>query len=312
MLLVMSVPCIAAAAYPDHPIRVVVPVAPGGGNDIVARLLARQLSDRWGQPVVVDNRPGASTAIGSEIVARASPDGYTIMLCSVSFAINAAARARLPFDPIRDFAPITQVARVPQIVVVNPALPAASLKEFIALAKAKPGQLNYASAGNGSSTHLAMELLMDMAGIALNHVPYKGTGPGMTDVIAGHVQVTFNAIPPAMPHVKSGKVRALGVANPRRFPTLPEVPTFGEAGLPGYTFASWFGILAPARTPREILRQLNEELVRIIRDPEMNKTFIELGIDPLATSPEEFGKNLRADIARSAELVRKHHIRAEN
>ena len=312
LLLALAVPCTAAAAYPDHPIRIVVPVAPGGGNDIVARLLARRLSDRWGQPVVVDNRPGASTAIGSEIVARATPDGYTIMLCSVSFAINAAARAKLPFDPIRDFAPITQVARVPQIVVVNPSLPAASLKEFIALAKAKPGQLNYASAGNGSSTHLAMELLMEMAGIALNHVPYKGTGPGMTDVIAGHVQVTFNAIPPVLPHVKSGKVRALGVANPRRFPTLPDVPTFGEAGLPGYTFASWFGIMAPARTPREILRQLNEELVRIIRDPEVNKTFIELGIDPLGTTPEEFGKNLRADIARSSELVRKHNIRAEN
>lgn len=309
--LVLTVPCGAAAAYPDHPIRIVVPVAPGGGNDIVARMLARRLSDRWGQPVVVDNRPGASTAIGSEIVARASPDGYTIMLCSVSFAINAAARAKLPFDPIRDFAPITQVARVPQIVVVNPSLAAASLKEFIALAKAKPGQINYASAGNGSSTHLAMELLMEMTGISLNHVPYKGTAPGLTDVIAGHVQVTFNAIPPSLPHVKSGKVRALGVANPRRFPTLPDVPTFDEAGLPGYTFSSWFGILAPARTPREILLKLNAELVRIIRDPEINKTFIELGIDPLGTSPEQFGKNLRADIARSTDMLRKRNIRAE-
>jgi tripartite-type tricarboxylate transporter receptor subunit TctC len=311
LMLALAAPCGAAAAYPDHPIRIVVPVAPGGGNDIVARMLARRLSDRWSQPVVVDNRPGASTAIGSEIVARASPDGYTIMLCSVSFAINAAARARLPFDPIRDFAPITQVARVPQIVVVNPSLPAASLKEFIALAKAKPGQINYASAGNGSSTHLAMELLMEMTGISLNHVPYKGTAPGLTDVIAGHIQVTFNAIPPVLPHVKSGKVRALGVANPRRFPTLPDVPTFDEAGLPGYTFSSWFGILAPARTPREILRQLNAELVRIIRDPEINRTFIELGIDPLGTSPEEFGKNLRADITQWSDLVRRRNIRAE-
>jgi tripartite-type tricarboxylate transporter receptor subunit TctC len=311
MMLALAIPRIAAAAYPDHPIRIVVPVAPGGGNDIVARMLARKLADKWGQPVVVDNRPGASTAIGSEIVARASPDGYTIMLCSVSFAINAAARARLPFDPIRDFAPITQVARVPQIVVVNPSLPAASLKEFIALAKAKPGQINYASSGNGGSTHLAMELLMDMAGISLNHVPYKGTAPGLTDVIAGHVQAIFNAIPPVLPHLKSGKVRALGVANPRRFPTLPDVPTFDEAGLPGYTFSSWFGILAPARTPREILRQLNTELVRIIRDPEVNRTFIELGIDPLGTSPEEFGKNLLADIAQSKDMLRKHNIRAE-
>jgi tripartite-type tricarboxylate transporter receptor subunit TctC len=298
-------------AYPDHPIRIVVPVAAGGGNDIVARMLARQLSDKWGQSVVVDNRPGASTAIGSEIVAKANPDGYTIMLCSISFAINAAARDKLPFDPVRDFAPITQVARVPQVVVVNPSLPAASLKEFIALARAKPGQINYASAGNGSSTHLAMELLMEMTGISLNHVPYKGTAPGLTDVIAAHVQATFNAIPPVLPHVRSGRVRALGVANPRRFPTLPDVPTFDEAGLPGYTFSSWFGILAPARTPREILGKLNAELVRIIRDPEINKSFIDLGIDPLGTSPEDFGKNLRADIARWSDMVRKRGIRAE-
>jgi tripartite-type tricarboxylate transporter receptor subunit TctC len=200
---------------------------------------------------------------------------------------------------------------VPQIVVVNPSLPAASLKEFIALAKAKPGQFNFASSGNGSSPHLAMELLMEMTGILLNHVPYKGTAPGLTDIIAGHVQAGFNAIPPVLPHVKSGKVRALGVANPRRFPTLPDVPTFDEAGLPGYTFSSWFGILAPARTPREILLQLNAELVRIIRDPEINRTFVELGIDPLGTSPEAFGKNLRADIERSAGVLRRRNIRAE-
>ena len=172
LMLALAGSC-GAAAYPAHPIRIVVPVAAGGGNDIVARMLARRLSDRWGQPVVVDNRPGASTAIGSEIVAKAAPDGYTIMLCSVSFAINAAARAKLPFDPVRDFAPVTHVARVPQILLVNPSVPAATLKEFIALAKAKPGQINFASAGNGSSTHLAMELLMDMAGINMNHVPYK-------------------------------------------------------------------------------------------------------------------------------------------
>lgn len=310
-LLLASAASSAVAAWPDHPIRIVVPVAPGGGNDIVARMLAKKLSETWGQPVVVDNRPGASTAIGSEIVARAAPDGYTIMLCSVSFAVNAAARAKLPFDPVRDFAPITHVARVPQILLVNPSLPANSLKEFIALAKAKPGQINFASAGNGSSTHLAMELLMEMTGIAMNHVPYKGTSPGMTDVIAGNVQATFNAVPPALPQIKAGKIRALALANPRRFPTLPDVPTFDEAGLPGYTFSSWFGILAPARVPREIIARYNTELVRIIREPEMNKTFVELGIEPLGTSPEEFGKNLRADIARWSGLVKKRNIHAE-
>ena len=309
--LLMLIAVSAAATYPDHPIRFVVPVAAGGGNDIVARLLAQKLTDAWGQSVVVDNRPGAATAIGAEIVARAIPDGYTIMLTSVSFAINAGMRKQLPFDPVRDFATITQVARVPQIMVVNPAVPAATLAEFIALAKAKPGQLNYASAGTGSSTHLAMELFMDMTGTKLNHVPYKGTAPGLTDVIAGHVQITFDAIPPTLPHVKSNRVRALAIGGTQRFPTLPDVPTLAEAGLPNYTFQSWFGIFAPARTPEAVVRTLNRELVRIIALPETRKAFVELGIEPVGTSPEEFGKYLRAEIARWSDVMRAHNIRGE-
>ena len=309
--LLMLIAVSAAAAYPDHPIRFVVPVAAGGGNDIVARLLAQKLTDAWGQSVVVDNRPGAATAIGAEIVARAIPDGYTIMLTSVSFAINAGMRKQLPFDPVRDFATITQVARVPQIMVVNPAVPAATLAEFIALAKAKPGQLNYASAGTGSSTHLAMELFMDMTGTRLNHVPYKGTAPGLTDVIAGHVQITFDAIPPTLPHVKSSRVRALAIGGAQRFPTLPDVPTLAEAGLPNYTFQSWFGIFAPARTPEAVVRTLNRELVRINALPETRKAFVELGIEPVGTSPEEFGKYLRAEIARWSDVMRAHNIRGE-
>jgi tripartite-type tricarboxylate transporter receptor subunit TctC len=309
--LLMLIAVSAAAAYPDHPIRFVVPVAAGGGNDIVARLLAQKLTDAWGQSVVVDNRPGAATAIGAEIVARAIPDGYTIMLTSVSFAINAGMRKQLPFDPVRDFATITQVARVPQIMVVNPAVPAATLAEFIALAKAKPGQLNYASAGTGSSTHLAMELFMDMTGTKLNHVPYKGTAPGLTDVIAGHVQITFDAIPPTLPHVKSNRVRALAIGGTQRFPTLPDVPTLAEAGLPNYTFQSWFGIFAPARTPAAVVRTLNRELVRIIALPETRKAFVELGIEPVGTSPEDFGKYLRAEIARWSDVMRAHNIRGE-
>jgi len=309
--LLMLIAVSAAAAYPDHPIRFVVPVAAGGGNDIVARLLAQKLTDAWGQSVVVDNRPGAATAIGAEIVARAIPDGYTIMLTSVSFAINAGMRKQLPFDPVRDFATITQVARVPQIMVVNPAVPAATLAEFIALAKAKPGQLNYASAGTGSSTHLAMELFMDMTGTKLNHVLYKGTAPGLTDVIAGHVQITFDAIPPTLPHVKSNRVRALAIGGTQRFPTLPDVPTLAEAGLPNYTFQSWFGIFAPARTPEAVVRTLNRELVRIIALPETRKAFVELGIEPVGTSPEDFGKYLRAEIARWSDVMRAHNIRGE-
>ena len=300
-----------SAAYPDHPLRLVVPVAAGGGNDIVARMLAQKLTDAWGQAVVVDNRPGAATAIGAEIVARAIPDGHTIMLTSVSFAINAGMRQKLPFDAVRDFATVTQVARVPQIIVVNPAVPAATLAEFIALAKARPGQLNYASAGSGSSTHLAMEIFMDMTAIKLNHVPYKGTAPGLTDVIAGHVQVTFDAIPPTLPHIRSGRVRALAIGGPQRFPTLPEVPTLAEAGVPNYTFQSWFGILAPARTPEAVVHALNRELVRIIGLPETRKVFTELGIEPLGTSPEEFGKYLRAEIARWTAVMRAHDIRGD-
>jgi tripartite-type tricarboxylate transporter receptor subunit TctC len=212
---------------------------------------------------------------------------------------------------VRDFATVTQVARVPQIMVVNPALPAATLAEFIALAKTKPGQINYASAGTGSSTHLAMEIFMDMTGVKLNHVPYKGTAPGLTDVIAGHVQATFDAIPPVVPHIKSGRVRALVIGGNQRFPTLPDVPTLAEAGLPGYTFQSWFGIFAPARTPDAIVRQLNRELVRIIRLPQTHRAFIDLGIEPLGSSPEEFGKYLRAEIARWSQVARAHNIRGE-
>ncbi len=301
----------AIAGYPDHPVRLVVPVAAGGGNDIVARMFAQKLTAAWAQAVVVDNRPGAATAIGADIVAKAIPDGYTIMLTSVSFAINAGMRSKLPFDPVRDFAGITQIARVPQIMVVNPALSAATLAEFIALAKSKPGQINYASAGTGSSTHLAMEIFMDMTGTRLNHVPYKGTAPGLTDVMAGHVQVTFDAIPPTLPHIRGGRVRALAIGGPQRFPTLPDVPTLAEAGLPNYTFQSWFGILAPARTPDAIVRTLNRELVRIIHLPETRRIFTELGIEPLGTSPPEFSSYLRAEIARWSAVMRTHNIRAE-
>ncbi len=296
------------AAYPERPLRFIVPVAAGGGNDIVARLLGQKLTAAWGQQVVVDNRPGAAMAIGAELTARASPDGYTIMIVSASFAINAAVQPKLPFDPIADFAPVTLLARVPQILVINPGVAARSLAEFIALARAQPGRLNYASAGAGSSTHLAMLLFSDMARVSLNHVPYKGTAPGLADVIAGHVQVTFDAIPPALAHVNSGRVRALAVANPRRFPSLADVPTFAQAGLPDYTFASWFAVLAPARTPPAIIEQLNRELVRIVQLAETRERFTAMGIEPLGTSPQETAQHLRREIAQWTKLARQHDL----
>lgn len=300
-----------AAAYPERPIRLIVPVAPGGGNDIVARLLAQKLTEAWGQQVVVDNRPGAATAIGADITAKSNPDGYTIMLFSVSFAINASVKRKLPFDPINDFAPITLVAQVPQILLVYPPLPAKSVSELIRLAKAKPGQLNYASAGNGSSTHLAMELFLGMTGISVTHVPYKGTAPGMTDLLAGHVQMMFDAIPPTLPYIKGGRVRGLAVATAKRPPSLPDVPTFAESGLPNYSFSSWFGIVAPAKTPPAIIEKLNHELVRIIRLPEVQERLTGLGVDPMGTPPREFASFLKSEIAKWSKVVRERHISAD-
>ena len=299
----------AQAAYPERPIRIVVPVAPGGGNDIVARLLAQRLTEKFGQQVVVDNRPGASTAIGAEIVARANPDGYTIMFHSATFATNAAVQPKLPFDPLRDFAPITHVARVPQILVVNPNFPAKTLGEFLALAKARPGQINFGSSGNGSAPHLAMEVLMEMTGISLNHVPYKGTAPALADTVAGQVQVLFDAIPPALGYVRGGRVRPLAVSSPRRFPLMPEVPTFIEAGLPGYDYASWFGMLAPARTPETVITTLNREVVAILKLAEIRERLTDLGLEPLGTTPEEYGRHLQAEITRWRAFIQRHDIR---
>ena len=301
----------AAQDYPAHPIRLIVPVAAGGGNDIAARMIAQKLTEAWGQQVVVDNRPGASTAIGSEITARANPDGHTIMLVSVSFAINAAMPRKLPFDPLKDFAPITQVARVPQILIVYPSAPAKSVAELIALARAKPDALNYASAGNGSSTHLPMELFMSLARVSFNHVPYKGTAPGLTDLLAGQVQLMFNAIPPVLPHMKSGRVRALAVTSAQRAVSLPDVPTIAESGLPGYAYDSWFAIFAPARTPAAIIDKLNREIVRIVKLPDVRERFIGMGVDPLGTSPRELGEHVRSEIARWTKIVRERNIRPE-
>ena len=308
-----AIGCIAPgmAAYPERPIRLVVPVAAGGGNDIIARLLARKLTEAWGVQVVVDNRPGAATAIGADIVAKANPDGYTIMLTSASFAINAAMHPKLPFDPIRDFSPLTLAARVPQILLANAALPVQSVAELLKLAKAKPGQLNYGSAGTGSLTHLAMELFMEMSGVSLTHVPYKGTSPALADLVAGHVQVIFDAIPPTFQLIKSGRVKALAVATPTRFPSIPNVPTMAESGLPEYSFSSWFAIMAPARVPAPIVTRINHELVRIIHEPQIKEQFIGLGVEPLGTSPEELGRHMRKEIELWRQVIQRHHIRAD-
>jgi tripartite-type tricarboxylate transporter receptor subunit TctC len=300
----------AVAAYPERPVRLVVPVAAGGGNDIVARMIAQKLTESWGRQVVVDNRPGAATAIGAEIVARAVPDGYTVMLVSVSFAINASVATRLPFDSVKDFAPITLAARVPQILVVHPALPATSVSDLIALAKQRPGEINYASAGSGSSTHLAMELLLDKAGIALNHVPYKGTAPALTDLLAGQVQVMFDAIPPSLPHIRSGRIRPIAIGSAERSASMPDLPTVGESGVPGYAFTSWFGIFAPGGTPRALVDRLNGELVRIVRLPDIRERLLAMGVEPIGSAPDELGRHLAGEIKQWSDIVQRRHIRA--
>ncbi len=300
-----------AGAYPDHPIRLLVPVAPGGGNDLMARLLGQKLGETWRQQIVVDNRPGAAGAIAADLAAKASPDGYTIMFASISFAFTAAVQPKLPFNPVNDFAAITQIGRVPLILVVNPAVPVKSVSEFVALAKSKPGRINYASAGSGSATHLAMELFESMTGASLNHVPYMGTGPALADVIAGHVDVTFDSIAPTLPQIRNGRIRALALSSPRRFASLPDVPTFGEAGLPQYTFGSWYGIMAPARTPRAVIDQLNRELVRIVRLPDVQERFFAIGVEPLGTAPEEFTRFVANEIAQWQKVVRERGLRPD-
>jgi tripartite-type tricarboxylate transporter receptor subunit TctC len=300
----------AVAAYPERPVRLVVPVAAGGGTDLVARMIAQKLTESWGRQVVVDNRPGAATAIGAEIVARAVPDGYTVMLVSVSFAINASVATRLPFASVKDFAPITLAARVPQILVVHPALPATSVSDLIALAKQRPGEINYASAGSGSSTHLAMELLLDKAGIALNHVPYKGTAPALTDLLAGQVQVMFDAIPPSLPHIRSGRIRPIAIGSAERSASMPDLPTVGESGVPGYAFTSWFGIFAPGGTPRALVDRLNGEIVRIVRLPDIRERLLAMGVEPIGSTPDELGRHLAGEIKQWSDIVQRRHIRA--
>jgi tripartite-type tricarboxylate transporter receptor subunit TctC len=238
------------------------------------------------------------------------PDGYTVMLVSVSFAINASVATRLPFDSVKDFAPITLAARVPQILVVHPALPATSVSDLIALAKQRPGEINYASAGSGSSTHLAMELLLDKAGIALNHVPYKGTAPALTDLLAGQVQVMFDAIPPSLPHIRSGRIRPIAIGSAERSASMPDLPTVGESGVPGYAFTSWFGIFAPGGTPRALVDRLNGELVRIVRLPDIRERLLAMGVEPIGSTPDELGRHLAGEIKQWSDIVQRRHIRA--
>lgn len=303
---------IQAQNYPVRPIRLVVPAPPAGAPDALARLMGQAMTDSLGQPVVVDNRAGGNGIIGSEIAARAAPDGYTIVMGYAGpFSINPGLYDKLPYDPVKDFVPITLIASGQNILVVNPSVPAKSVKELVALAKSKPGQLNFASGGTGQSSHLSMELFMSMAGIKMVHVPYKGAGPAMADVIGGQVSLQFLALPPAIPQLKAGKLRGLAVTGSTRSRALPEVPTVAESGLPGYEVLTWYGAFAPAKTPNSIVSLLNSEMVKILRRPHAEEQFRRLGLETGGNSPEEFGRYLRGEIDKWKKVVKDAGIKIE-
>jgi tripartite-type tricarboxylate transporter receptor subunit TctC len=301
-----------AQDYPTKPIRLVVPFAAGGATDVLARLVGERLTASLGQQVVVDNRPGAGGNIGSDLVARAEPDGYTILMGAVgTHAINPSLYPKMPYDPVKDFAPVTLVASVPNVLVVNPEVPANSVQELIDLAKAKPGELNFASSGNGTSIHLSGELFKAMTGTDIVHVPYKGSGPAVTDLLGGQVQMMFDNMPSSLPHVKAGKLRALGVTSAKRSPALPEVPTIAEAGVPGYDATSWFGILAPAGTPEPVVTRLQGAIVQALGEPEMRQRMADLGAEPVGDTPAEFGQFIAAEIAKWAKVVNDAGVKLE-
>ena len=301
-----------AQDYPNKPLRLIVPFPPGGGNDILARSVGQRLAETIGQQVIVDNRGGAGGLIGAELAAKAVPDGYTIFLASIgNLAFMPALHAKLPYDPVRDFAPLTLLATSAFIMVVNPSLPAKSVKELIALARAKPGQLNYGSSGQGSSLHLTGEIFKLATGADLVHVPYKGSAPALTDLIAGQVQILFGTMPPTLPHVKSGKLRALGVSGAKRSVAAPEVPTIAEAGVPGFEVLNWYGIVAPSKTPAAIVQRLNGELVKTLKAPEMIESLGTQGLEAAGGTPERFGVFIKSEMAKYAKVIKAAGIRAE-
>ncbi len=301
----------SAANYPTKPIRLVVPWPPGGGTDVFARVIGQKLSERVGYNVVIDNRPGAAGNIGAEMVARSPPDGYTIMLATITLATNPSMYKSLNFDPLKDFDPITLVAGVPHVLVVSPSLAVNSVKDLIALAKTEPGKLNYASAGSGSPFHLAAELFKLLTGTTIVHVPYQGGGPAITAVIGGQVQLTFGNLVAVLPLVKGGKLKALGVTSAMRSSAAPDLPTIAEEGVRGYDFSSWFGFFAPAATPKEIVGKLNREIVRILKTPEMKQRLTQDGADVVASNPQEFGAYLATETKKWTQVIKQAGIRAD-
>lgn len=301
----------AAVNFPERPVRLIDPYAPGGGSGLVARLIAPKLSEVWGKQVVVDNRPGASGAIGTELTARATPDGHTICMgTSGSIAISPNVN-KVAFDPVKDLIAITQTSAQAMLVVLHPSVPVGSVKELVALARAQPGKLAFASSGTGGSGHLAAELFMALTQTKLTHVPYKGNGPAVLAQVSGEVQLGFNNILAVLPHVNAGKLKAIAATSAKRARAAPNIPTVSEAGVPGYDATSWNGVFAPAKTPRAIVRKMNEDIVKVLNTPDVRDKLVAAGSEPVGSTPEEFSAYVKAELARWGKLIRDNNIRVE-
>ena len=300
-----------AQNYPVKPIRIIVPQSAGGSTDLAARVVTQRLDDALKQPIVVDNRPGAGSINGTDLVAKAPPDGYTLLAVAASFTITPSLRKKLPFDPVRDFLPVSQLASLPHVLVLHPSVPVKTVKELIAFAKEKPGQLNCASSGVGTSTHLAAEQFMYMTGTRMLVVPYKGGAPGVIALLGGQVQVYFATISTALPHIRTGKLHALAVTSAKRSSVAPELPTVSEAGVTGYEHSSWVGILAPAKTPRHVIEKLNTEIVKIVNAPDVKAVFLRDGLESVGNSPREFETIIKAEVAKWQTLVKAAGIPVE-
>jgi len=305
--------CVSAQEYPNRPVRIIIPFPPGAGTDIVGRAIATALTDAWKQSVVVDNRPGAGGTIAGEMVAKGNPDGYTLMLGNVStLAIAKALNPKLAYDPLRDFAPITLITRSENVMVIHPSVPAHSVKDLIAYAKANPGKINYGSSGNGTTSHLGGAMFASAVGVEMTHIPYKGSVPMMTELVAGQLQLSFSSVPTALPHIKSGRLRALAVTLPNRSTTLPDLPTVQEAtGLNSFEISLWQGIVAPAATPRAIVTKLNQQIVTSLRTPELKNRFAEQGLEVVGNTPEQFAAYMRAEIVKWTQVVKVSGARIE-
>jgi tripartite-type tricarboxylate transporter receptor subunit TctC len=310
-LCALAAPPVAAQPYPGKPIRYIVPFPPAGATDILARWVAEKITPALGQSVVVENRPGAAGGVGTEVVAKSPPDGYTILMATAAQAISETLYAKQPFSFARDFAAVALIARVPNVMEVHPSVPARTVKEFIALAKAQPGQINFASSGSGTSIHMSGELFKMLTGVKIVHIPYKGSAQALTDLMAGQVSVMWDNLPASMPYIKAGRLRAIAITTATRYPGLPDLPTVAESGVPGYEASAWFGIVAPAAMPREAIQRLNAEVNRAVVLADMKERFAQQGATPAPGTPEQFGALIRSEIAKWGKVVKASGAKVE-